>query len=101
MIPVRISTPIHGRRLAITTYPAFVRCSRYCKAWRRQIGQVILARLLRDVRNAFVRHPCAREGLLGQNFDLRYPRAVKRGRRKRGGEKKAWHAVAACSMECA
>src|SRR6266566_3752922 len=34
------------RRLAITTYPAFVRCSRYCKAWRRQIGQVILARLL-------------------------------------------------------
>src|SRR6266699_234851 len=35
------------RRLAITTYPAFVRCSRYCKAWRRQIGQVILARLPR------------------------------------------------------
>jgi hypothetical protein len=28
-----------------------------------------------DVRNAFVRHPCARAGLLGQNFDLRYPRA--------------------------
>src|SRR6266487_1004883 len=77
--------PKEIRRLAITTYPAFVRCSRYCKAWRRQIGQVILARLLRDVRNAFVRHPCAREGLLGQNFDLRYPRAVKRGRRKRGG----------------
>jgi len=26
---------------------------------------------------------------------------VKRGRRKRGGEKKAWHAAAACRMECA
>src|SRR5713101_2770676 len=34
------------RRLAITTYPAFVRCSRYCKGRRRQIGQVILARRL-------------------------------------------------------
>src|SRR5713226_2271233 len=40
------STPGELRRLAITTYPAFVRCSRYCKGRRRQIGQVILARRL-------------------------------------------------------